>query len=218
MPRLEVRDQPGLDLRIGREVVVQPVGKRLADLLAFRRGTLIFLLGEPGDLERPVYQVVGQRALAIDLGRPAQRTEIAVFDLPEIIFRLGIDEAKHTRGVGRPVDVWHAEGVAVNGDGFCQGRGPRRGRARRRIVGSCGRPPRRDEPNPGQGRQCERRKPRRRIRSFHGCMPLFEVMRQDIRARHPNRTTAWSVTNHLHFLLILVRRLAKCLSDRVRRR
>ena len=60
MPGLEVRDQPRLRLRIGREIVIQAVGQRLADLLGFRRGVFIFLFGEPGDLQCSVDEVVGQ--------------------------------------------------------------------------------------------------------------------------------------------------------------
>ena len=72
VPGLEVCDQPGFHLRIDREVVVQPVGDRLADLPGFRRGALIFVLGKPCDLECSVYQVVGQRPVTVNLGGPAR--------------------------------------------------------------------------------------------------------------------------------------------------
>jgi len=142
--------------------------------LVFGEGGLVFFLGELGDLQCSVYEVVGQGLVAVDLGGPAKGSKIAVFNLPEVIFGLRIDEAEYARGVGRSINVRHAEGIALNRDGFRQGRGPDHVPGSRLIVGARGSRPCDDEAEPGQGDECERReRQRRRIHTVHSCIPCW---------------------------------------------
>src|SRR5262245_15032582 len=116
MPWLEPGDESRLDLRVLFEEVVQPVGRRLADLLHLLAQIRLVGLRNLDYFERAVCQVGVERAFTVDFRRAAQGLNVGVFDLPEIVFSLGVNETEDNACVGRAVNVRHTPIVAIDGD------------------------------------------------------------------------------------------------------
>ena len=51
----------------------------------------------------------------MNFGIAAEAEDVAVFDLPEVIFGLGVGESKNRRGIAVAIDVRHAVRVAIDG-------------------------------------------------------------------------------------------------------
>ena len=93
--------------------------------------------------------------VAVHFAVAAQAQDVGVFDLPEIVFGLGIGEAEHHVLVGRAVDVRHAAGVAIDRDALGQSRG----------FGRFGSAPAELRRLDGRGVDCRRRTPRQSARA-----------------------------------------------------
>src|SRR4030095_4695392 len=98
------------------EEVVQPVGRRLADLLHLRAQLRVFGFRNSVYFSRARGPIAVERLFAVNLGRAAQGLNVAVFDLPEVVFGLGVNESEDDARVGRAVNVRRAPVVAVDGD------------------------------------------------------------------------------------------------------
>src|SRR5262245_41514316 len=116
MPGLKPGDQSRLDLRVFFKEVIQPVGRGLADLLHLFAQLRVISLRKPDDFERAVGQIGVERLFAVSFRRSAQGLNVAVFDLPEVVFSLGVNETEDDARVGRAVNVRYAPIVAVDGD------------------------------------------------------------------------------------------------------
>src|SRR5262249_36838362 len=117
IPGLEPGQQPRLHLRVALEKVVEAFGGRVQHLLGVRRRPLIFRFGQPRNLQGTHQLIVFQRLGAVDFGSTAQRTQVTVLDLPEVIFGLRVYVTEDTAGVGWPKDVGNTVVIAVDGYG-----------------------------------------------------------------------------------------------------
>src|SRR5215475_8095083 len=116
VPGLEFRDEPRLDLRVLFEEIVQPIGRRLADILHLRAQLRVFGLRDLDYFKRAVGQIGVERLFAVNLRGAAQGLNVAVFDLPEIVFGLRVNETENDARIRRAVNVRRSPIVAVDGD------------------------------------------------------------------------------------------------------
>jgi hypothetical protein len=123
IPGFEMRQQPGMHLRIVFEEIVHPIGKRIEQLPDLGVRSFVFRFGQAGDLQGPDDQVVIERLLPVNLGGASQGANVAIFDLPEIVLGLRVCVAEGATGIGRPEDMGNAVRVPVDGYGMCRFRG-----------------------------------------------------------------------------------------------
>nr|GEU28199.1 hypothetical protein [Tanacetum cinerariifolium] len=100
-PRLEPRDQVGLDLRMRGQVIVQAIGKRHHQLLEPRRALPVLGLQEFGIDEQLHAQVAVQLGLAFHFRQAAHGIDVVALDAAEIILGLRIHQAEDGVGVVR---------------------------------------------------------------------------------------------------------------------
>jgi hypothetical protein len=114
-PRLEMRDQLGLDLGMRVQVEVQAIGKGHHQLLEpGRAGRVPGLHGGRRD-EHLHAQVAPDFGLAFDFGQAPERIDVIEFDPPEIVLRLRIQQAEDRIGIALAEHVGDAPLVAHDG-------------------------------------------------------------------------------------------------------
>ena len=64
------------------------------------------------------HQVFGKDSFTIDFRSAAEGADVAVLNLPKVVFRLCIQISKDAGGVGGPIDVRDAVLIAIDGDGL----------------------------------------------------------------------------------------------------
>ncbi len=114
-PWLEMRDQVGLDVGMGGQVVVQAVGKGDHQLFQPRRALLVLRFEEVRVDEQLHAQVAPDLGLAFHFGQAAGGGEVVAFDPAEIVLGLGVQQAEHGIGVAVAVHVGNAPSIAQNG-------------------------------------------------------------------------------------------------------
>ena len=115
-PRLEVRDDPRLHLRMRGEVEVQSVGPRVHQRLQPRRALLVLRLHVGGVDEDLHPQILVDRRLPFRFREAPHRVQVVRLDAVEVVFGLRVDHAEHGVGVGLAGDVRDAPVVADDGD------------------------------------------------------------------------------------------------------
>ena len=138
-PGFEALDDLRLHVRVGGQVVVQPVGPAVHQSLQPGRTPGVLGLQHNRVDEQLLAQIGKDRRQSLRLGRAAQRGHVVGLDAVEVVLGLGIGHAEHRVGVGLAVDVGDAPVVA--GDRYlgCLGLQARqvalafRGRERRRC-------------------------------------------------------------------------------------
>ena len=115
VPGFEPRDQPRLDLRVLCQVVIQAGGKRRAEVPIVRDRAWENPRANWRTISNAAIELVGIQALgAVHFAIAAQRHDVRVFDLPEIVLGLRVGEAEDRAGVGGGVDMRHAIAVAID--------------------------------------------------------------------------------------------------------
>ncbi len=114
-PGLEVADHPGLHLRMGGQVVVQPVGPAVHQRLQEGRARRISGLQVGRIDEQFLAQIRPDRGFALRLGGAAQRGQVVGLHPVEVVLGLGIDHPEHGLCVGLAVHMGDAPVVADDG-------------------------------------------------------------------------------------------------------
>ena len=98
----------GFHMRVGLQIVIQPVRPARHDLLQIVRALGVVGLQDIGIGVEALAQIAPDRLLAVILSGDAQIGGVVGFDAVEVIFRLGIDHAEHSVGVGVPLHMGDA--------------------------------------------------------------------------------------------------------------
>src|SRR5437868_6184587 len=111
-----------MDIRMSGKEQVQPLSKAIIDEPHPRAALAVFSLRQTDDVQRMDHLVIGNGLLAIDLRCAPHCTDKIIFELPEIILRLGISQPEYTIGVRASVNMGYAVCVAVDGGvgGLCR--------------------------------------------------------------------------------------------------
>jgi hypothetical protein len=115
-PGLEMLDDPRPDAGVLVEVVVEPVGESIHELLQPWRALCVLRLKDLRIGEQLAAQVEVDRGLAVRLRPPTERLDVVGLDPVEVVLGLRVLHAEYRIGVGFAVYVGDAPIVTVDGD------------------------------------------------------------------------------------------------------
>ena len=138
-PRLELRKQLRLHLRMGGQIVVEPIRKTVHQRFQPRRTFSVLDLHVERVDEQLHAQIAPKRPLALHFRRASHRGDVVRLHAIEIIFGLRVHHAKYGVGVGLAIHVGDAPLIAHDRDavGLLLPRGGLRRRKRRREQQGC---------------------------------------------------------------------------------
>ena len=115
-PRLELRDDPGLHVRMLVQVEIQAVGPRVHQPLEPFRARRVPCPHRVGVDEQLHAQVLVDPRLALGFRQPPHRVQVVGLDAIEVVLSLRVDQAEHRVSVGLAVDVGDAPIIPEDGD------------------------------------------------------------------------------------------------------
>ncbi|MNT36295.1 hypothetical protein D3C72_1723690 [compost metagenome] len=115
-PRLEMRDQPGFDVRMRGQIKIQAIGKRIHQLAQPRRAGAVLRLQLKRVDEELHAQVAVQLPLALHFSQPSHGVDVIAFHAREIVIRLRVHQAKDSIRIRLARHMGHAPGVARDAD------------------------------------------------------------------------------------------------------
>ena len=115
-PRLELREQLRLHLRVRGQIVIQPIGEAVHQRLQPHRALGVLRLHVERVDEQLHAQVAPERALAFHFRRAAHRGDVVRLHAIEVVLGLRIHHAKHGIGIRFAIDVGNAVLVAHDRD------------------------------------------------------------------------------------------------------
>ncbi len=104
-PRLEMRDDSGVNLRVPRKVKVCSVGPGIHEPLQPVRAAGVILSQLLRVKEQPLPQILPEPCLALGFGQASERYQVVGLHAVEVVLALGIDGAEDGVGVGLAVNV-----------------------------------------------------------------------------------------------------------------
>ena len=111
-PRLEVRDDARLHLRVRVQIVVQSIGPRVHERPQPRGARRVLRPERVRIDEELLAQVLIDRALAFGFGKPAERVDVIRLDAIEVVLGLRVHHSEHRIGIRVSVHVRDAPVVA----------------------------------------------------------------------------------------------------------
>ena len=103
-------------LGVCRQIAIHPGGEGIAESAEFGVSSTVVFLCVLHRLPRVDHQITRKSGPTLQFRSAPQGAGVVGFQIPEVVFRLGVHQTKRSVGVGLAGDVGNAAGITPNGD------------------------------------------------------------------------------------------------------